>query len=273
MLRSLWPVLILSLTTVTAPPSAAATAELRTATLAAFERYIAATEAQQARDEHRLWVDGDGTEARAARDALRRGALAITPLDTRPAGRAVPIPGGMVHHWLGVVFVPHATLDQAVTLLQAYDRHAAVYGPHVARSRLVARNGDRFLVDLRFRMRKIITVVVNSTHEARFVRLGPADVRSRVASTRIAEVDEADTPREREKPVGRDSGYLWRLHSYWRLAERDGGVYVQCESISLTRDIPFAVAWLIRPMVDSLPRETLAFTLDTTRRALQRPPA
>jgi hypothetical protein len=75
-------------------------------------------------------------------------------------------------------------------------------------------------------------------------------------------------PGEREKPAGRDSGYLWRLNTYWRFLERDGGTYVQCESISLTRGIPLGLAWLIGPFVNSIPRESLEFTLDTTRRAL-----
>jgi len=69
-------------------------------------------------------------------------------------------------------------------------------------------------------------------------------------------------------PVGRDGGYLWRLNSYWRFLERDGGTYVQCESITLTRDVPFLLSWIIKPFVTDIPRETLAFTLESTRNAL-----
>jgi hypothetical protein len=45
-------------------------------------------------------------------------------------------------------------------------------------------------------------------------------------------------------------------------------VYVQLEAISLTRDIPDGLGWLIRPFVTSIPRESLAFTLTRTREAL-----
>ena len=79
------------------------------------------------------------------------------------------------------------------------------------------------------------------------------------------------TPHERERPVGRDGGYLWRLYTYWRFLERDGGTYVQCEAMSLTRGIPFALGWLIGPFVTSIPRESLAFTLETTRKTLAAP--
>ena len=71
-------------------------------------------------------------------------------------------------------------------------------------------------------------------------------------------------------PVGHDGGYLWRLYSYWRFLERDGGTYVQCETISLTRDVPFMVSWIVKPFVTSIPRESLTFTLETTRKALAR---
>jgi hypothetical protein len=117
-------------------------------------------------------------------------------------------------------------------------------------------------------MKKVITVVVNSEHEARFTRDGADRARSRIVSTRIAEVDDPDTREEREKPVGRDGGYLWRLNSYWRFLERDNGVYVECESVTLTRDIPSGFGWLVRPFVTSIPRESLTFTLETTRTRL-----
>ena len=119
-------------------------------------------------------------------------------------------------------------------------------------------------------MTKVITVVVNTENDARFTRDAPNRASSRIYSTRIAEVEAPGTTSEREKPVGNDGGYLWRLNTYWRVLEREGGAYVQCESISLTRDIPAGFGWLIRPFVTSIPRESLEFTLTTTRKALAR---
>jgi hypothetical protein len=130
-----------------------------------------------------------------------------------------------------------------------------------------------FRVHLRFFMKKVITVVVNSEHEARFSSPARDRAESRIYSTRIAEVESPDTPSEREKPVGRDGGYLWRLNTYWRFLERDGGTYIQCEAISLTRGIPFGLGWVVGPFVTSIPRESLTFTLETTRKALARGPA
>jgi hypothetical protein len=68
--------------------------------------------------------------------------------------------------------------------------------------------------------------------------------------------------------VGKDHGFLWRLYSYWRFEERDNGVYVECQAISLTRNIPTGLGWLIEPIIRNLPRESLANTLTATKGAL-----
>ena len=246
-------------------------AELQARTVAAFDRYVQATEQRLKNDPQFLWVDTlPASQQRAVVETLRRGELVIEPLTTRQNGKEIDIPDGMVHHWIGVVFVPGATVDRAVSLLQDYDHHAQIYAPAVAASKLLSREGNDFRVNLRFMMKKVITVVVNTENDARFTRDAPNRASSRIYSTRIAEVDAPGTPSEREKPVGNDGGYLWRLYSYWRVLERDGGTYVQCESISLTRDIPLGFAWLVRPFVTSIPRESLEFTLTTTRNALRK---
>lgn len=246
-------------------------ADLQSRTVAAFDRYVRLTEARMSADAPFLWVDTlPEPQQRTRRDELRRGMLLIERLTTRDGGNEIPIPDGLVHHWVGAVFVPGATVDQALALLQDYDRHADVYRPLVAQSRLLARQGDVFRMHLRFVTKKVITVVVNSEHEARFSRVGADRAESRIYSTRVAQVEDAGTPNEKEMPVGRDGGYLWRLHTYWRFLERDGGTYVQCESISLTRGIPLGFGWLIGPFVTSIPRESLEFTLTTTRKTLSR---
>lgn len=249
-------------------------AELHARTVEAFDRYVRAAEAEisaELADERTfLWIDAlPDAERKRELQRVRRGEVIIESRQVRENGRKIDIPDGLVHHWRGAVFVPAAAVEEAVDLLQDYDRHAEIYAPNVARSRLVSRDGDSFSVYLRFYFKKVISVVVNSDHEARFTRQAPNRVSSRIVSTRIAEVENPDTPQESEKPVGRDGGYLWRLNSYWRFLERDGGTYVLCESISLTRGIPFGLGWIVGPFVTSIPRETLTFTLETTRRALQ----
>ena len=248
-------------------------ADLEPRTVAGFDRYIRVTEAQTRARPQFLVVDAlPEQERRTALASLRRGELVIERGQTREGSEAVEAPGGLIHHWRGTAWVPNATVGQAVALLQDYDQHAAIYRPNVARSRTISRDGDAFRVYLRFFMKKVITVVVNSEHDARFSFPAADRAESRIYSTRIAEVENPDTSSEREKPVGHDGGYLWRLNSYWRFLERDGGTYIQCEAISLTRGIPFGLGWAVGPFVTSIPRESLTFTLEPTRKALgQRP--
>ena len=266
---AVWPRLVTSAVCVGLMAVPAAAADLDPRTVAAFDRYVAVTEAQAAAARQFLAVDAlADAERRAALARLRRGELVVERPQTTQGGTPIDIPSGLVHHWRGTAFIPGATVAQAVSLLQDYDRHAEIYRPNVARSRTLSKDGDVYRVYLRFFMKQVITVVVNSEHEARFSSSAPDRAQSRIHSLRIAEVEDPDTPREREMPVGRDGGYLWRLNTYWRFLERDGGTYIQCEAISLTRAIPLGLGWLVGPFVTSIPRESLAFTLETTRKVL-----
>jgi hypothetical protein len=250
---------------------AAAGAELQNRTIQAFDRYVRLTEARLNAAGPFLWIDGlPEPRRREALETVRRKELSIERLETRDKGREIDVPGGLIHHWVGTAFVPGATIEDALGLLQNYDAHQRIYAPTVAASRLRSRDGDRFTFFLRFVMKKVITVVVNSEHEATFRRLAADRAEGWIHSTRVAEVENAGMPNEREKPVGNDGGYLWRLNTYWRLLARDGGLYIHCESVSLSRGIPVGFGWLVGPFVTSIPRESLTFTLETTRRQLER---
>ena len=268
-MRTAGHLLILSVCFSLATRHQAEAADLLPATVAAFDRYVTVTEARATAATPALWIDGlPDARQRNLLTELRAGRLVVERLVTRDGGRDIAVPDGLIHHWIGTVFVAKASSAEAVRLLQDYDRHADVFAPAVQRSRIISRDGDHFTVFLRFYQKKGIAVVVNSDHSARFTRVTPAHVSSRIVSTRIQEVENPGAPDEREKPVGRDGGYLWRLNTYWRFVERDGGVYVQCESVTLTRGIPFGLGWLIGPFVTSIPRESLEFTLETTRKTL-----
>lgn len=257
--------------TLLVPPHTARAADLQPRTVAAFDRYVRLTEAALAAGAF-LYVDGLPVEARRqALAALKGGEVVMERLTTREAGREIDVPDGMLHHWSGTAFIPGGTAEAVTRVLQDYDHHSTIFAPMIERSKLLSRDGpDTFRVFLRFRQKKIITVVVNSEHRAHFTHPAADRVAGRIVSTRVAEVDDPGGAAEREKPVGHDGGYLWRLNTYWRILERDGGVYVQCDSVTLTRGIPTGFGWLVGPFVTSIPRESLTFTMETMRRAVQR---
>jgi hypothetical protein len=152
---------------------------------------------------------------------------------------------------------------------QDYDHHQDIYQPEVLRSRLIHHEGNDYQIFYRLVKKKIITITLNTDHDVQYFPIDATHCRSRSVATRIAEVADAGQPDEHEKPIGQDGGYLWRLNSYWRFEEKDGGVYVESESISLTRDIPTGLGWMIKPFVTTIPRESLLMTLGSMRSAAE----
>jgi hypothetical protein len=247
---------------------------LKTVTLQSFERYVKLTDARNEAELRRgkalLWIDNLAEGQRAeAYAALKRGEVKTLKLETRENDASIPCPGGLIHHWTGVVFIPGAKLDEVLGTLEDYDRHSVYYTPDVERSKIESRNGDHFRVFLRFHRHKVITVVLNTEHEVDYFLDTHGKAHSRSSAVRIAQVENAGKSDEREKTVGDDDGFLWRMETWWRMEESDDGVYVQSEVASLTRNIPTGLGWMIGPFVTDIPKETLTFTLEATRTAVK----
>ncbi len=247
--------------------TAAFAAELKPQTLEAFQQYTRVTEAriaeQVAGTRSFLWTD----ESDARRNQVRQGKVVSQPWNGRGPES---VRDGLIHDWIGAVFVPGVNLQSALSLLRDYNNHYKIYQPEVMASRILEQNQNHYRIYLRLLKKKVITVVLNSEHDVQYYPLDGTRWHSRSYSTKIAQVNDAGQPNERELPVGNDGGYLWRLDSYWRVQERDGGVYLECEAVSLTRDIPTGLGWLIEPIIRDLPRESLELTLEGVRKALSR---
>jgi hypothetical protein len=259
-----------------AGPSSAT--DLKPKTVEAFDRYVAAAEAQideqlsRGPGEPYLWTEGLPPSRRSSAEAqLRAGQVVIDRLDATGKGdpeKPVSVPSGMIHHWIGTVFIPGATLAQTLALVQDYDHQQQYFHPDVLRSRILRHDGSDFTIELRLYKKKVITTVLETEHEVHYTLVDATHAWSRSRTIRIQEVDNAGEPNERLEPEGHDRGLLWRMDTYWRFEQKDGGTYVECQSISLTRDIPTGLGWLIGPYVNSVPRESLDFTLESTRAAV-----
>jgi hypothetical protein len=216
-----------------------------------------------------LWLDRlSESDRREASARLKRGETVVSKLVTKEGGRTIDAPRGLIHHWVGTTFIPGGTVARTVSLMQDYDSYQKIYSPNVQRSRTVSREGETFKMFLRLYMKKVISVVLNTEYDVRYMRVSASRMHVRSYTTRIAEVQDAGTATEKEAPVGQDSGFLWRFYNYCSLEERAEGIYVQCETVSLSRAIPTGLGWLVGPFVTSIPRESLEFTLGSMRRAL-----
>jgi hypothetical protein len=246
--------------------------ELRAATSEAFDLYVSLTEQRMARDLHKgyfLLVDDLPEPSRQKAYAqLRQGEFYVRQLRTTDDARLIPIPGGLTHHWAGVTFIPGATLDQTLDVLQDFNHYQDIFRPYVRHSRLVEAQKEQYYISEQVVRHTIITVAFNTEFQIRYRLLDPTRFVSQSYSTRIAQVEDLDRPGEHELPPGDDHGYLWRLDSYWRVQEKDGGVYLQVEGVALSRTVPAYVAWLIDPLLTSVPRGILSYILNTTRMAV-----
>lgn len=239
-------------------------AELRKDTVEAFDHYIADREA---RLEHR-W-HGDGflwSDSLPQREQLARGGAVIQPTSGKGT---VDIKGGLIQDWRGAIFIPSASLSSVLAVAQDYQHHNETYKPEVASALIRSHTGSDFSVYMRIvKSKMFLSDVLNTEHEIHFVTLDAKKAYSRAYSTRIAEVNDPGKPGERELPVGKDRGLLWRMYGYWFFEEKDGGVVVECESVTLTRDIPFGMGHLFSPIIHGLPAESVARSLESTRRAV-----
>jgi hypothetical protein len=240
-----------------------AAAHLSSATAAGWTAYVSATENRIERElgGRRGFLALDfGTDAAADRRAVLGGAVVMRRMETVDArGATLHVPSALVHHWRGAVFIPGTSVEQLVAQLQ----HGAppTRQEDVLQSRVLERGPNRMRVFLKLRRTKFVTVVYNTEHVVTFGRHGPGRAMSASTATRIAEVSAANTPGERELPVGDDRGFLWRLNANWRYEDVAGGVIAECESLSLSRDVPSVVRYVVEPLIESTARESMERTL------------
>lgn len=247
-------------------------AHLEPETVSAFDQYVRVTEARMDDDLQKgrfLYVDDLPAEKRARECAnVRGGQLFVQSVHAKEKGQPISIPSGLLYDWVGIVFIPGAKLSQVMDVLEDYDHQQQIYKPDIRQSKLLERDGKDAKVYMQFYSKTIITVVINGNFDANYSVISPTRAIGESYSTRIAEVKNPDKPNERELPVGDDHGYLWRLRSYWRVEEADGGVYVQVESIGLSRSLPVLFAWL-KPFLETIPEGYLSRVLKSTRVAVQ----
>jgi putative flippase GtrA len=245
-------------------------ATLQAKTARDFAKYVAAVEARSAKElaNHEPFIEIERqSPAELARimASLKRGEVLVTRAAARDASsNEIEIDGGLINHWRGTVFVPKVKLDHLLRVLQEpqTDQHKQ---EDVLSSRVISRDGDSQKVFLRLRRTKFVTVVYDTEYDVDYVRIDQNRALSNSISTKIVEIENAGTPRERAMPEGNDHGYMWRLNSYWRYKEIDGGVLVQIESLTLSRDLPAIIGPLIRPIVNSTARESMSRTLASVR--------
>ena len=234
--------------------------------VAAFDTYVGGVEsrlAQQHRSQDAFLAPKALTPQSDVR--LRRGEFIVEQM-TPSAGESVS--GAMLHHWRATAFVAGATSADLARLMKDFNDYPRRFSPQVLQARVISQYGDRLQVVMRVRQKHIISVVMDTSYDVVFGRLDDKHQFSLSRSTHISEIDSPGTSAERALGPSEEHGFLWRQNTYWSYEQQDGGLYIQIESVSLSRSIPSGLGWVVRPFVESVPRESLEFTLRSTCNAL-----
>ena len=241
--------------------------ELKKETIRSWDEYIQAL-SDQMQDRLQpngpfLWVDEEPQRNRQ----VRAGRILVSP-----GGEKIPqpVPSGLIHDWIGAAFIPGATLEDVLAVVRDYDRYKVFYKPKVVDSKSLTTNdaADKYsmlLVD-----REVVgTVALAGEYEACFLQLTDKQWYSVSYTTRIQEIRDYAHPGERKLPPGEGNGYIWRGYSLGRYEERDGGVYIEQETIALSRGIPSALRWLAEPIIRQTSKKELVISLQQTEEAVR----
>ena len=237
------------------------------ATVAAWDEYvhsaIIANEQRASAGERFLWIEE--TPERMA--SVRAGEVVVSPADTQTPRRVV---SGLIHDWVGAVFIPQASLNDVLQVIHDYSRYKDWFQPAVVDSKAIATTGSRDRFSMLLVNRSFFrNLALDADYESSWVRIDDRSGYSIARTTRIREVEEYGTSGRHVLPDGEGAGIIWRLFSITRYLERDGGVYVEIQAIALSRDIPVSLRWVIAPIVRHISSTSLATYLRQTANAVR----
>jgi hypothetical protein len=233
-------------------------------TLAAWDAYVAATEARierELRSASGFLVQDFMQAAASARNQVLTGGVLVSEMQTTGAGgQDIAVPGGTIQHWRGSIFLPGVTRDGLLSRLQN-PSESGPYQEDVLALKVLSRQPDALTLYIRMTRRKIVTVTYDTEHRVTYRKHGSHRASSRSIATKIAEIDASGTP-------AADRGFLWRLNSYWRYEQVNGGVIVELESLTLSRAVPLGLGPIVDPIIDRVARESMTRTLERLKREM-----
>lgn len=248
-----------------ATPVRSARSKLRDETLAGWNNYVDLVRMRtemHVKQSPFLWI----SEVPPRRAEVRSGNIPVWRQGTDSPTR---VPYGLIHDWMGAVFIPKATISDVLAVARDYDRYTEIYKPAVIEARQIRTTGldDIFSMTLMHRV-FFVTAAVKGEYETQYVRVDANHWYSISRSTRLQAIQHLYQPDMQVLPADQGPGYIWRLSSFTKFEQSDEGVYLEMEALGLSRDIPFIFRWLVEPIVESLPKDSLYRTLEETRSAV-----
>ncbi len=196
-------------------------------------------------------------------ERVRRGEALVSQIE------AGSVPHGLIHRWVGAVFVPDATVADVLAVTRDYDQYPRWFGPTINQVNLLSKAGGEDCFVIRY-VRKVlyVTAVIEAEYAARYSQVDATRWYSITRSVRVQDIQGYGQPDERKLPPDDGNGYVWRIYNITKYEQRDNGVYIEEQDIALSRQIPVALRWIVEPAVKRLSRGLLERSLQQTRRAV-----
>jgi hypothetical protein len=249
---------LLLIVLIAAAPALAHAAELQARTIQAYDAYL-----EQARRAFLSRVESGRTD-------VQQGASGLLSAGPAKEDGIVRLPGGLVHHWVSRAFVRGITLREAVAVSSAFASYRTIYKAIVS-SELLAREGDTYRVLTRVKEGEAgISAVLQILSTGQYFYPTTRTAYALSHSHEVREVKNAGARDERLLPTGRDSGYLWRANTFTRFIELEDGVYVETETLGLSRQFPALLGWIIEPIARRVGRRSSETSMREFLAAIQR---
>jgi hypothetical protein len=239
-------------------------AELSPATLNAWDAYVHAQNARVAEYSTAtpfMWSDQSPDRLRH----LHNGETVVAPFGENPH----KVPHGLIHHWIGAVFLPGARLDDVLAVVRDYGKYKDFYAPNVIDSRVSRQTDTQDTFSLRMLNKAVVAkFALDTDFQGTYRRLDENKWYGISYTTRVREVENYGLANEHEAPANTGRGLIWRMYGISRFEQRDGGVYVELEAVVLSRDIPGALRWVVDPIVRRTSRSAMDVSLQRTQGAV-----
>lgn len=237
-------------------PTAADAADLKPASIEAYDKYAATASREFLGRAQKL---ASGSRCDGVMSARAGGGDGIHN-----------VPDGLVHHWVGTAFVKGATVRQVSAVARDYASYAKVY-ESVRSAKVISQQGDDYRVLIRLREGVgRITAVLDVRSSVTYRPVNSTAVLATSQSEEIRQIENDGRPDEKILPAGRDDGYLWRAHTFTYFGEGEGGVFVVMETLGLTRRFPRGSGWLFEPIARRLGRKSVEGSLGEFLAAIRR---
>ncbi len=227
---------------------AGARAELKPETLNEFYCYVQSAEARTNIRKTFLLADADPA---LNKQLLSGKIITVAP----PEGNPRKITGANLYDWTGSVFVPGATIQRTLLMLQDYDHRPQYFPQTISSSKLLCRTGENHLV---YSMRMKEPAVIDVENDVVWTQVDPKRWKCSSYSTSV-------------KPVGKDKGYVRQIYMWWRFAEAEKGVYVEAEAIELSDEFGAMSRALGSMLMGINPEKSLRHSLESIRASLTKP--